>query len=136
MHLLAQRVPSNGAIDLVPGRFEQWYAAECGALARVAIVGKIVKRTEGVLEPGTGDAREGALCSFTMTAVGTKTWVPSVFELLAAGGHKLGTRKMLERGGLEACTGEGPRKKAKVLVSEMSRPPDVSQVMASRRQQQ
>ena len=41
--------------------------------------------------------------SFTKTAVGTKKRVPSVFELLAAGGHQRERLTKLEGMGPEAC---------------------------------
>ena len=57
MHLLTQRMPSQGAIVMVPDRLESWYAAECDAEAGVSIAGKIVKQTEGVIDPRTGEKR-------------------------------------------------------------------------------
>ena len=99
MHLLTQRMPNQGVIEMVPDRLESWYAAECDAEAGVSIAEKIVKQAEGVLDPGTGEEQRGSRgkgeaqppvsSSFTKTAVGTKKRVPSVFELLAAGGNKL-----------------------------------------------
>ena len=60
MHLLTQRMPSQGAIEMVPDRFESWYAAECDAEAGVSIADKIVKQAEGVLDPGTGEEQRGS----------------------------------------------------------------------------
>ena len=52
MHLLTQRMPSQGGIEMVPDRLESWHAAECDAEAGVSIAEKVVKHAEGVLDPG------------------------------------------------------------------------------------
>ena len=46
MHFLTQRVPSKGAIEIPPDRFESWYAAECDAQVGIAIAGEIAKQAE------------------------------------------------------------------------------------------
>ena len=76
--------------------------------------GKIVKRAEGVLDPGTGEERQGNSSSFTKTDVGTKKRVISVFEMLTDRGNKPGMIKTLEGTKLEACP-EGDRAPAKPL---------------------
>ena len=102
MHLLTQRMPSKGAMEVLPDRLESWYAAECDAEAGVTIAGKIIKRAEGSLEPGTGGGQGQIPTSITKAAVGTKKRVPSVFELLTFAGNKFGIVETLERAGLEA----------------------------------
>ena len=88
MHLLIQRMPSMGAIDVVPDRLESWYAAKSDAEAGITIAEQIAKQAEGLLDPGMGEGQGEISSTFTKTAVGTKKRVPSVFELLAAGGNK------------------------------------------------
>ena len=87
-HLLTQRMPSKGAMEVLPDRLESWYAAECDAEAGVTIAGKMIKRAEGLLYPGTGQGKRRIPSSVTKAAVGTKKRVPSIFGLLAAGGDK------------------------------------------------
>ena len=41
MHLLIQRMPSKGAIDVVPDKLESWYAAECDAEAGIIIAEQV-----------------------------------------------------------------------------------------------
>ena len=83
-------MPSKGVCEMVPDRLESWYAAECDAEAGVSIAGKLVKLTDAVLDPRTGEERRGE------TAMGTKKRVLSIFELLAAGGAKPGMIKTHE----------------------------------------
>ena len=102
MHLLIQRMPSKGAIDVAPDKLESWYAAECDAEAGIIIAEQVAKQAEGLLDPGTGEGLGEISSSFTKTAVGTKKRVPSVFELLAAGGHQREVLTKLEGMGPEA----------------------------------
>ena len=47
MHLLIQRMPSMGAIDVVPDRLESWYAAKSDAEAGITIAEQIATQAEG-----------------------------------------------------------------------------------------
>ena len=89
MHLLIQRMPSMGAIDVVPDRLESWYAAKSDAEAGITIAEQIAKQAEGLLDPGMGEGQGEISSTFTKTAVGTKR-APSVLELLFAGGKGKG----------------------------------------------
>ena len=46
MHLLTQRMPSQGAIVMVPDRFESWYAARDDPANGVSIAGQVTKQAE------------------------------------------------------------------------------------------
>ena len=51
VHLLAQRMPSKGAIDKVPDKLVSWYVAECDASGHCW---EDCQAAEGVLDPDTG----------------------------------------------------------------------------------
>ena len=57
IHLLAQRMPSMGAIEVVPDRLESWYAAKTDAEAGITIAEQIAKQAEGLQDPRIGVGR-------------------------------------------------------------------------------
>ena len=57
IHLLAQRMPSMGAIEVVPDRLESWYAAKTDAEAGITIAEQIAEQAEGLQDPRIGVGR-------------------------------------------------------------------------------
>ena len=98
IHLLAQRMPSMGAIEVVPDRLEAWYAAECDAEDGVTIAGAIAKQAEGLHDPGKCDGQGGGEISstFTKTTMGTKRYRLFSSCFLQAGKAKTGGNLLLQ----------------------------------------
>ena len=54
MHLLIQRMPSMGVIDVVPDRFESWHAAKSDAEASITIAEQIAQQAEQIAQASEG----------------------------------------------------------------------------------